>query len=116
MDVLSSAVGLDFDMALLVIASGLYRLLARRMRGPADAQHVTSFAISSIAGQHDGRGARSAGALSPPRSLADHHRFGHPGFANQGTLVEPSNPAHERLGITGTHSRVRKITVRGNPG
>jgi hypothetical protein len=29
---------LDFDMALLVVASGLYRLLARRMRGYADAQ------------------------------------------------------------------------------
>ena len=40
MDALSSAVGLkvDFDMALLVIASGLYRLFARRMRGYADAQ------------------------------------------------------------------------------
>ena len=40
MDALSSPVGLkvDFDMALLVIASGLYRLLARRMRGYADAQ------------------------------------------------------------------------------
>lgn len=40
MDALSSAVGLkvDFDMALLVIASGLYRLLARGMRGYADAQ------------------------------------------------------------------------------
>ena len=39
-DALSSAIGLkvDFDMALLVIASGLYRLLARRMRGYADAQ------------------------------------------------------------------------------
>ncbi len=39
-DALSSAVGLkvDFDMALLVIASGLYRLLARRMRGYTDAQ------------------------------------------------------------------------------
>jgi hypothetical protein len=39
MDALSSAVGLkvDFDMALLVIASGLYRLVARRMRGYADA-------------------------------------------------------------------------------
>ncbi len=39
-DALSSAVGLkvDFDMALLVIASGLYRLLARRMRGYVDAQ------------------------------------------------------------------------------
>ncbi len=39
MNALSSTVGLkvDFDMALLVIASGLYRLLARRMRGYADA-------------------------------------------------------------------------------
>ena len=40
MDALSSTVGLkvDFDMALLVIASGLYRMLAQRMRGYADAQ------------------------------------------------------------------------------
>ncbi len=40
MNALSSTVGLkvDFDMTLLVIASGLYRLLARRMRGYADAQ------------------------------------------------------------------------------
>jgi hypothetical protein len=40
MDAVSSAVGMkvDFDMTLLVIASGLYRLLARRMRGYADAQ------------------------------------------------------------------------------
>lgn len=39
MDALSSVVGLkvDFDMALLVMASGLYRLVARRMRGYADA-------------------------------------------------------------------------------
>lgn len=40
MNALSSAVGLkvDFDMALLVIASGLYRLIGRRMRGYGDAQ------------------------------------------------------------------------------
>jgi hypothetical protein len=39
-DALSSAVGLkvDFDMALLVLGSSLYRLLARSMRGYADAQ------------------------------------------------------------------------------
>jgi hypothetical protein len=39
-DALTSAVGLkvDFDMALLVLASALYRLVARRMRGYADAQ------------------------------------------------------------------------------
>src|SRR5271165_2847714 len=37
---LSSSVGfkVDFDMALLVIASGLYRLMAHRMRGYDDAQ------------------------------------------------------------------------------
>ena len=40
MDALSSAVGLkvDLDMVLLVIASGLYRLLSQRMRGYADSQ------------------------------------------------------------------------------
>jgi len=40
MDALSSNVGLkvDFDMALLVIASGLYRRLAQRMRGYADSR------------------------------------------------------------------------------
>ena len=40
MDALSSAVGLkvDFDMALLVIASALYRLVGRKMRGYSHAQ------------------------------------------------------------------------------
>ena len=40
MDALSSSVGfkVDFDMAPLVLASGLYRLMARRMRGYDDAQ------------------------------------------------------------------------------
>jgi len=40
MNALSSAVGIkvDFDMALLVIASGLYRQLANKMRGYEDAQ------------------------------------------------------------------------------
>jgi hypothetical protein len=49
-DALSSAVGLkvDFDMALLVIASGLYRLLARRMRGYSDARAVRFSATWSI--------------------------------------------------------------------
>lgn len=39
-DALSSSVGIkvDFDMALLVLASGLYRLMANRMRGYDDAQ------------------------------------------------------------------------------
>jgi hypothetical protein len=45
MDALSSAVGMkiDFDMALLVIASGLNRRLARRMRGYRDAQARSIF-------------------------------------------------------------------------
>ena len=39
-DALSASVGfkVDYDMALLVVASGLYRLMARRMRGYADSQ------------------------------------------------------------------------------
>lgn len=39
-DALSSSVGMkvDFDMSLLVMASGLYRILANRMRGYSDAQ------------------------------------------------------------------------------
>jgi transposase len=39
-DALSSSVGLkvDFDMTLLVVAGGLYRIMARRMRGYDDAQ------------------------------------------------------------------------------
>jgi hypothetical protein len=39
-DALSSSVGMkvDFDMSLLVMASGLYRLLAKRMRGYSNAQ------------------------------------------------------------------------------
>jgi hypothetical protein len=37
-DALSSSVGLKIDMALLVLASALYRIMARRMRGYDDAQ------------------------------------------------------------------------------
>jgi hypothetical protein len=45
MDSLSSSVAMkvDFDMALLVIASGMYRLLGRRMRGYADAKARSIF-------------------------------------------------------------------------
>jgi len=45
MNALSSAVSLkvDFDMTLLVVASGLYRLLAGRMRGYGDAQARQTF-------------------------------------------------------------------------
>lgn len=45
MNALTSTVGIkvDFDMAMLVIASGLYRLLARKMRGYADSHADTIF-------------------------------------------------------------------------
>jgi transposase len=45
MDALSSVVGMkvDFDMALLTIASGLYRLLAREMRGYTDSKARSIF-------------------------------------------------------------------------
>ncbi len=45
MDALSSSVGMkvDFDMALVVVASALYRLVGRRMRGYSDAQARTIF-------------------------------------------------------------------------
>jgi hypothetical protein len=43
----STAVGLkvDFDVTLLVIANGLYRLLARKMCGYADAQARVIFRV-----------------------------------------------------------------------
>lgn len=49
MDALSSSVGLkvDFDMALLVVASGLYRLLAQRMPATPMRRPAVSSAISS---------------------------------------------------------------------
>jgi hypothetical protein len=48
-DALSSSVGLkvDFDMALLVLASGLYRMMAGRMRGYDDARQDRSSATLS---------------------------------------------------------------------
>ncbi len=61
MDALSSSVGMkvDYDMALLVIASGLYQMLARRMRGYHNAKARTIYrdlidmpADVEIDGQH----------------------------------------------------------------
>ena len=48
-DALSSSVGfkVDFDMALLVLATALYRTIAKRMRGYHDAKARQSFATSS---------------------------------------------------------------------
>jgi len=71
LDALSSAVGLkvDFDMALLVIASGLYRLLARTMRGYADAQarHIFRDLIDMPASVE----------VAPPGVVVEFHRRAH---------------------------------------
>ncbi len=110
MDALSSAVGLkvDFDMALLVIASGLYRLLARRMRGYADAQarHIFRDLIDT-----------PANVTITAREVQVHfHRrahlpiiiaSGHPRLAGQGALVGQSHATHERLEMTENRFDVR---------
>jgi hypothetical protein len=77
MDALSSTVGLkvDFDMARLVIASGRYRLLARRMRGYSDAQARHIFRnLIDYAGQRHHRRAGDRGQLPPTGPPADHSR------------------------------------------
>ena len=119
MDALSSAVGLkvDVDMALLVIASGLYRLLARRMRGlrrRAGPSHL------SQSHRHPGRchrlRARGPRALPPPRPPTDHYRLGTPRLARARALVERLHVAHECVAETKNRLAVRPITERGNPG
>ena len=71
MDALSSSVGLkvDFDMALLVIASGLYRVLARRMRGYADSQaaHLFRDIVDTPAEVH----------ITPSEVTVEFHRRAH---------------------------------------
>jgi hypothetical protein len=58
-------VKVDFDIALLVVASGLYRLLAHRMRGYADAQarHIFRDLIDAPADVSTGRRFDSGGWL-----------------------------------------------------
>ncbi len=77
MDALSSAVGLkvDFDMALLVIASGLYRLLARQMRGYAEAQARQIFRdLVDLPAQVEITEQEGSRRVPPPRTPA--HRAG----------------------------------------
>jgi len=97
---LGGGLKVDFDMALLVIASGLYRLLARRMRGYADAQarHIFRDLIDTPPmSPSRGRGPR---ALSPPRHLPIIIAFGTPGLTAPGALVAGPHPAHERVADT----------------
>jgi hypothetical protein len=85
MDALSSAVGLkvDFDMALLVVASGLYRLLATRMRGHGDAVELLRRSAT--------RSAR--GMMAAYGRLTDHGRNGGTEFIRE--FGDTSVPAFE---------------------
>jgi hypothetical protein len=85
MDALSSAVGLkvDFDMTLLVIASGLYRMLASRMRGYADAQARQIF--------RDLIDMPATVTIGPREVLVDFHRRAHlPIVLASGMLDKPT--------------------------
>jgi hypothetical protein len=74
-DALSSPVGMkvDFDMALLVPASGLYRLMANRMRGYQDSQARQIFRdLVEHAGRHRHHGKGNHRPIPSPR--ASSHR------------------------------------------
>ena len=84
MNALSSSVGIkvDFDMALLVMASGLYRLLARKMRGYADAQAGRVF--------RDLIDMPATVTVSPSEVLVRFHRRAHlPIIIDSGLLNQP---------------------------
>ncbi len=107
-DALSSAVGMkvDFDMALLVIASGLYRLLARRMRGYSDAQARQSFRVPRrYAGRRNHHPQGSPSQLSSASSSAHHSCLRADQPARPCPLVERISPAsHDLSGITPNNS------------
>ena len=121
MDALSSAVGLkvDFDMALLVIASGLYRLLARRMRGYSDAQarHIFRDLIDMPADVtiDARRGARAVSTAAPTcRSSSPRASSTSP---CQGAVVERPRPAADHVRSARRRPpMLRSILLRGNPG
>jgi len=84
MNALSSSVGIkvDFDMALLVIASGLYRLLSRNLRGYADAQAGRIF--------RDLVEMPASVTVSPDQVLVRFHRRAHlPIILDSGLLDRP---------------------------
>ena len=84
MNALSSSVGIkvDFDMALLVMAGGLYRLLARKMRGYADAQAGRVF--------RDLIDMPATVTVSPSEVLVRFHRRAHlPIIIDSGLLNRP---------------------------
>ena len=118
MDALSSAVGLkvDFDMSLLVIASGLYRLLAKTMRGYADAQARMIFrdlidTPATVVTTDDS----GAGPLPPSCSPADRASLRITEQAGHRPLVE-RHATRLDLVTRETGLGLRGISRRGNPG
>ena len=71
----SGGLKVDFDMALLVIASGLYRLLARQMRGYAEA-HARQIFRDLVDMPAQVRDDRQGGARRVPSAGAPAHRAG----------------------------------------
>jgi hypothetical protein len=116
-DALSSSVGfkIDFDMALLVLASGLYRLMARRMRGYDDAQARQIF--------RDLIDMPADVAITENEIRVRFHRRAHlPIVLASGLTINPSR-SRGGMGDASAWSnsppqafRVRSIPFRGNPG
>ena len=106
--------GLDFDMALLVLASGLYRLMASRMRGYDDAQARLIF--------RDLIDMPADVAISDGEIRVRFHRRAHlPIVLASGILDKPIavpwwNGQSLRFVQHPAGSGVRLIPVRGNPG
>ena len=120
MDALSSAVGLkvDFDMALLVVASGLYRLLARRMRGYGDAQARQIFRDWSICPPTSrSREHEVASELSPPLPSAHHPGLWAHGQPGARPLVERFALAADDVQWPDRRADfLGQTLLRGNPG
>lgn len=90
-DALSSSVGfkVDFDMALLVLASGLYRLMGRRMRGYDEAQARQIFRdLIDMAAEVAISEREVTGAIPSPRPPAHRARLRSHRPTHLGALVE----------------------------
>jgi hypothetical protein len=116
-DALSSSVGfkVDFDMALLVLASGLYRLMASRMRGYDDAQARLIF--------RDIIDMPADVAIADGEVRVRFHRRAHlPIVLASGILDKPiAVPWWNGYSLRFVQNRpsaagIRSIPVRGNPG
>ena len=103
MDALSSAVGMkvDFDMALLVVASSLYRLLAQRMRGYADAQARQIF--------RDLLDMPATVTISDTEINVEFHRRAHL------PILLASNLFHQRVSIPWWDNRILRLSTYMRP-